>query len=74
MKRLVEPSGLTVKRVEYFGEAGLRFERIWDALPLAIKAMFGWMRPLFSTLFIRKIDNTALESAMAAFLVLEKST
>lgn len=72
MKRLVEPSGLTVKGIEYFGETGLRFEMIWDSLPVAIKAMFGWMRPLFSTLFIRKIDDTALARAMAAFLVLEK--
>ncbi len=73
MERLIEPSGLTVKRIEYFGETGFRFERVWDSLPLAIKAIFGWMRPLFSTLFIRKIDNPALEGAMAAFLVLEKS-
>jgi hypothetical protein len=31
------------------------------------------MRPLFSRLFIRKIDDTSLEEAMAAFLVLQKS-
>jgi SAM-dependent methyltransferase len=72
MERLIAPSCLTVKKIEYFGEIGIGFERIWDSLPLPIKAMFGWMRPLFSNLFIRKIDDTSLEEAMAAFLVLEK--
>jgi cyclopropane fatty-acyl-phospholipid synthase-like methyltransferase len=73
MERLIEPSGLKVKKVEYFGETGFRFERVWDSLPLAIKAMLGWMRPLFSMLFIRRIDTPSLEGAMAAFLVLEKA-
>lgn len=72
-ERLIEPSGLMIKKIEYFGETGLSFERLWDMLPLPIKAMFSWMRPLFSTLFIREIDDSAFEGAMAAFLVLEKS-
>jgi cyclopropane fatty-acyl-phospholipid synthase-like methyltransferase len=73
LERLIEPSGLRVKKIEYFGETGFRFERVWDSLPLSIKAMSGWMRPLFSTLLIRKMDDTSLTRAMAAFLVLEKS-
>jgi SAM-dependent methyltransferase len=71
-ERLIEPSGLIIKKIEYFGEPGLRFERLWDMLPLSTKALFSWMRPLFSTLFIRKIDDGSLAKAMAAFLVLEK--
>lgn len=73
-ERLIDPSCLRVKKIEYFGESGFRFERVWDSLPLVIKPMFGWMRPFFSMLFIREIDETSLERAMAAFLVLEKSS
>lgn len=71
-ERLIEPSGLMKKRIEYFGEPGFRFEALWSMLPLSVKAIVGWMRPLFSTLFIRKIDDTSLKRAMAAFMVLEK--
>ncbi len=71
-ERLIGPSGLNVKMIEYFGERTVKFERIWYSLPVAIKAMFGWMMPLISTLFIREIDHTDLEKAMAAFFVLKK--
>jgi len=71
--RLVEPSGMKVRRIEYYGETGARFERIWDSLPLPVKGILAWMTPIFSTLFIGRIEDSADRRAMAAFLVLEKS-
>jgi SAM-dependent methyltransferase len=71
--RLIAPSGLNLKRREYFGETGLRFERIWDFLPLSVKAVFAWMTPMFSALFIRKVDDSVNKGAKSVFFVLEKS-
>ena len=72
VERLIEPSGLVVKNIEYFGEDGLRFERFWESAPVIVKALVGWMRPVFSMIAIRRIGEDSLQKAMAAFLVLEK--
>lgn len=70
--RLVEPSGLNLVDIEYFGERYLRFESLFDRLPLMATIPFRWLTPLFTKLFTVKLDEDALENAMAACLVLEK--
>jgi len=74
MDRVIGPSGLKLRKIEYFGETSIRVEKLWDSVPSAIKVVFGWMMPLVSTLFIHQLAENFLEKAMACFLVLEKKT
>lgn len=70
--RLVEPSGLNLVDIEYFGERYLRFESLFDRLPLLATIPFRWLMPLFTKLFTVKLSKEKLEKSMAACLVLEK--
>lgn len=70
--RLVEPSGLRLIETAYFGERFLRFEKLFDRLPLLLTIPFRWLMPLFTMMFTVKLNESDHEKAVAACLVLEK--
>jgi hypothetical protein len=56
-KRLIEPSGLKVKRIEYFGETKYNFTKYWQKIPSLFRIPFLWARPIFSKLFLGLISD-----------------
>ncbi|MDY6895330.1 MAG: methyltransferase domain-containing protein [Thermotogota bacterium] len=57
-KRLIEPSGLEVERIEYFGETKYNFTKYWNKIPSLLKIPFLWAQPIFSKLFLGFIKDT----------------
>ena len=63
-KRLIEPSGLKVKRIEYFGETRYNFTKYWGMIPFLFGFPFLWAQPSLSKLFlgvIRDINSLSRE-------------
>ena len=56
-KRLIEPSGLKVERIEYFGETKSNFTKYWQKIPSLFKIPFLWAQPILSKLFLNNIDE-----------------
>ena len=72
MKRLVEPSGLTVKEVQYFGHTGFRFGHYWYRLPRILRGLLGWSIPFFSSFFLTLLDGEDTLRADGVFIIFEK--
>lgn len=51
-ERLIEPSGLDVVKIEYFGEAKYNFTEYWQKIPLLFRIPFLWGQPIFCKLFL----------------------
>jgi hypothetical protein len=51
-ERLIEPSGLKVERIEYFGETKYNFIKYWQKIPSLFRILFLWARPISSKLFL----------------------
>ena len=63
-KRLIEPSGLKVERIEYFGETKYNFTKYWQKIPSLLRIPFLWARPIFSKLFlgvVKDVDSLSRE-------------
>ena len=56
-KRLVEPSGLGVERIQYFGETKYNFTKYWQKFPPLFRLCFLWAIPIFSNLFLGMVKN-----------------
>jgi hypothetical protein len=56
-KRLIEPSGLDVVKIEFFGETKYNFMKYWGMIPSLLRIPFLWAQPIFSKLFLNKIEK-----------------
>jgi SAM-dependent methyltransferase len=77
--RLIEPSGLRLRRLEYVGERVLRRSprEFCDCLsPRPIQAATGWAQPAMSRLFHTRATESwrSLSKPLCAHIVLEKPT
>ena len=56
-KRLIEPSGLEVEQIDYFGETKYNFTKYWQKIPVLFRIPFLWARPIFSKLFLGMVKD-----------------
>jgi hypothetical protein len=56
-ERLIEPSGLDVVKIEYFGERKYTFTKYWGMIPSSLRIPFLWARPIFSKLFLWMVKD-----------------
>jgi SAM-dependent methyltransferase len=71
-RRLVQPSGLTLDQVVYFGEPGFKFERYWNRIPMKLKVPLLWAQPFLARIFLRRLDAEEVRHACGVALVLVK--
>jgi SAM-dependent methyltransferase len=73
-KRLIEPSGLSVKSVDYFGSRGaIDFYKFWDARSPLFKNSFHFLMPLFTALVIKRMKPEDSSRAAGICITLEKA-
>ena len=70
--RLVQPSGLSLLKLEYFEERWLRYEHYYSLLNRFVRVPFSLLGPVFSRLFLRRVALHPPPSAKAALLTLRK--
>ena len=71
--RLIEPSGLQFLAVEYFGERWIPYEQWYSRLPCIIKIPISVLGPLFSKLFLCRIEADSRREPKAALVKLRKT-
>jgi SAM-dependent methyltransferase len=70
--RLVEPSGLVLTDTTYFGEPRVRFEAVWNRIPMRWKVPLLWAQPFLAKLFLKPVGLDRLDAAVGVALRLEK--
>ena len=60
-ERLIKPSGLDVVKIEYFGETRYNFTKYWGIIPSSLRIPFLWAQPIFSKLFLNKINENCVD-------------
>lgn len=53
---LIRSSGLHVKSIEYYGEVYVQFWKFWRNLPLKTQRKIGFIQPIATTLFFKRIN------------------
>ncbi len=71
-ERLVQPSGLRLESLTYFGEPWLPFDRFWNALPLTVRLPLAWAQPLFEHALLRELPAERMDRAIGVALTLVK--
>lgn len=76
-KRLISPSGLSLKHVEYYGEKTVKFyHSVWcRCVPFrnTLKYAVGFLFPVFVKLFCSQLSESERQHAQVAVLRLDKS-
>ena len=70
--RLIDASGLIVSVTELYGERWFAFERFYASLPSALRVLLSLPGPLFSRLFLYKVNGPGASNPKTALLVLRK--
>lgn len=70
--RLIQPSGLSLVKQEYFEERWLRYEHYYSLLNRFVRIPFSLLGPVFSWLFLNRVPHPAPRRAKAALLTLRK--
>ena len=70
--RLVEPSGLTLRELTFFGEPTVPFERYWNRVPMRWKVPLLWSQPFLAQLFLKRLGRDRLDAAVGVALKVEK--
>jgi SAM-dependent methyltransferase len=70
--RLIQPSGLSLVRLDYFEERWLRYEHYYSLLNRFVRLPFSLMGPVFSRLFLHRVPHPPPRRAKAALLTLRK--
>jgi SAM-dependent methyltransferase len=70
--RLVEPSGLKLTDVTYFGEPRVRFEPVWNRIPMRWKLPLLWAQPFLAKAFLKPVGPDKLHTAVGVAIRLEK--
>jgi len=70
--RLIVPSGLHIRTMEFFEERWFPYERFYLALPKAVRILFSGLSPLFSGVFLHQLpgDSSRLSGAEAVLLLM----
>jgi len=63
-ERLIKPSGLDVVKIECFGETKYNFTKHWGMIPSSLRIPFLWAQPIFSKLFLNKIDENGINGLL----------
>ncbi len=71
-RRLIEPSGLRLGGMTFFGEPRIQFERYWNRVPMRWKLPLLWAQPFLAKLFLKTLDTSRSEAACGVALRLEK--
>lgn len=71
-RRLIAPSGLKLETVERFGERWVPYERLYEKLPRFIKIPLSLMGPLFSKLFLYRMEPGSEAEPKTFLIVLKK--
>ena len=71
--RLIEPSGLAVKDMTFFGEPRVAFERYWNRIPMMWKLPLLWAQPFAASVFLKKLRSDQLGSACGVAVKLMKN-
>lgn len=56
-KRLIEPSGLEIEQIKYFGETKHNFTKYQQIFPPLFRLSFLWAMPIFSKLFLGMVKD-----------------
>ncbi len=70
--RLLEPSGLVVEGMTFFGEPGFRVEPWWNQIDMRWKAPLLWAQPFAAQVFFKKLREDQLHAAAGVALRLRK--
>ncbi len=70
--RIIDASGLPVIALDYFGEPKFRFSRAWYPLPFVLKLPFRHFMPVFSNLFLRRLNASERDRACGVCVTLGK--
>jgi SAM-dependent methyltransferase len=70
--RLVASSGLSLERLQFFGEPGFRFEARWNRIPMKWKVPLLWAQPFIARLFLKRLGVDDAEHACGVALLLRK--
>lgn len=71
-ERLIKPSGLRLERIVWFGEPHVRFEPIWNRIPMTWKLPLLWAQPFLAKLFLRRLCESQQASACGVAFALVK--
>jgi SAM-dependent methyltransferase len=71
--RLIEPSGLTLLDMTFFGEPRVPFERYWNRIPMKWKAPLLWAQPFLARLLFKQLQPHQMGAACGVALVFQKS-
>lgn len=71
-ERLIEPSGLALESIVYFGEPSFRFERYWNRIPMWWKVPLLWAQPFVAKLFLKRLPPDRIDAACGVALTLRK--
>ena len=71
-RRLVAPSGLECTDITYFGEPHVRFEPVWNRIPMRWKVPLLWAQPFVAQLLLKPVGANRLDAAVGVALRLEK--
>jgi hypothetical protein len=61
-----------LESVAWFGEPRVRFERVWNAIPMSWKIPLLWAQPFLAKLFLKRLDERQKASACGVALSLLK--
>jgi SAM-dependent methyltransferase len=70
--RLIEPSGLELVDMTFFGEPRVSFEPYWNRIPMKWKAPLLWAQPFLARLFLKRLRPDQINSACGVAVVLRK--
>ncbi|MGH9602185.1 MAG: class I SAM-dependent methyltransferase [Terriglobales bacterium] len=70
--RLIRPSGLSLVKLDFFGERWFRYEHYYSLLPRFVRIFLSLFGPLFSWLLLRRVARQPSPSARAALITLRK--
>jgi ubiquinone/menaquinone biosynthesis C-methylase UbiE len=71
--RLIEPSGLRLVSQTLFGEPGVRFEPLWNRIPMKWKVPLLWLQPFLAQILFKPLSPARADAASGVALKLEKS-
>jgi hypothetical protein len=71
-KRLIEPSGLELVQMTFFGEPRIPFERYWNRIPMKWKVPALWAQPFLARLLLKPLQPHQIRSACGVALVFRK--
>jgi hypothetical protein len=69
---LIEPSGLKLVDLTYFGEPGVQIEPVWNRIPMRWKVPLLWAQPFAAKMFFKTLRDDQLDAAAGAALHLQK--